>query len=161
MPRVLAFLLDWLLLAVWAGVVFGVAYLVTGGEFGGAPGFWRGEALSLGFMTLPFALYFAVLESRPGRASVGKRVVGLCVEGTRGERLGLGRALVRALIKFVPWELGHVQVNLALAGVEGAPLFVAAGLCWLGIFAYAYCLATGGPMPYDRVVGARVVPRAR
>ena len=157
LPRVLAFVLDWLLLAVWGGLLFGVVYMVTGGEFGAAPGFWRAEAVSFGLMTLPFAMYFAVLESRPGQASVGKRVVKLRVEGLGGERLGLGRALIRALIKFVPWELGHIQVNLALAGVEGAPLFLAAALCWLGIFGYAYLLASGAQMPYDLAVGARVV----
>jgi uncharacterized RDD family membrane protein YckC len=43
--------------------------------------------------------YFALLESSPWRATLGKKAVGLCVSDIEGHRLTLGRALGRNLAK--------------------------------------------------------------
>lgn len=154
--RLAAFGVDWLVFSFWAGLL---AIIVSSIGIGWASrvGVLSTQGLSFAGATLPFALYFAALESGKGQASIGKSVMKLRVEGRAGERLGFGRALGRALLKFVPWELGHLQVNLVLHGVEGAGVWIPTGLCWVGVFWYASALALGGVPPYDRVVRARVV----
>lgn len=157
--RVFAFVLDSLVAVVWGCVLFGVVYLATGGEFFAAGGVLRAEALSFGAMTLPFALYFAVLESGARQATWGKRRFGLKVERLGGGRLSFGAALARALIKFVPWELAHLGLNVTFFGGPALEVwtYVLMIASWLGVFVYAYLLYLNRAMPYDRVVGARVV----
>jgi uncharacterized RDD family membrane protein YckC len=46
-------------------------------------------------------LYFALLESSAGQATLGKSVLGLAVTNTRGERISFGRATGRYFAKFL------------------------------------------------------------
>lgn len=50
---------------------------------------------------LAFWLYFAVQESSPYQATLGKRLLGIYVVDIQGNRITLGRALLRALVKTV------------------------------------------------------------
>lgn len=157
--RVVAFLIDCTVAVVWGCVLFGAVYLATGGEFFVPGGVLRAEALSFGTMTLPFALYFAVCESGARQATWGKRRLGLKVERLDGSRLSFGAALARVLIKFVPWELAHLGLNVTFFGGEALEVwtYVLMIASWLGVFVYAYLLYLNRALPYDRVVGARVV----
>jgi uncharacterized RDD family membrane protein YckC len=121
-----------------------------------------GHALGFTTLTLPVILYFAFLEGSPAGATLGKRVLGLRVVGGDDSRITLGRALVRAGVKFLPWELAHA----ALWQTPGWPTEPqpAAGH-WAG-FGLALALAAwyvadlfvGSRRPlYDRVARTRVV----
>ena len=46
-------------------------------------------------------LYFAYMESTPGRATLGKKIAGIAVTGGNGERLPFVRSLIRNLAKIV------------------------------------------------------------
>jgi uncharacterized RDD family membrane protein YckC len=73
----------------------------------------RTQIYTLMTISLPIWLYFALTESSPWRATVGKKLLGLCVAGAeRGERIGFWRALVRTIIKLLPWEIAHLSNNL-------------------------------------------------
>ena len=151
--------MDWLLIALWGGTVFGVVILSSAGALPEPTDPWRGQAIGLITMTAPVTLYFALCESSRMRASFGKRAAGLIVADHAGARLSFARALVRNALKFVPWELGHmVAWQAASSGDAGPPAWVwvpavtanVVVLWWLGTM-----LATG-TTPYDRWAGTQI-----
>lgn len=71
------------------------------------------EIYTLVTISIPVWLYFAILESSPGMATIGKRSFGIRVVSAESQtRIGLMRALARTVIKLVPWELAHLGNNL-------------------------------------------------
>src|SRR5262249_749397 len=77
--RLLAFAVDWFLVVLWGGVLFGAVTIATGGNPPRPENPWKAQGISLLAMTLPVILYFALCESSAMRASVGKRTLGLVV----------------------------------------------------------------------------------
>jgi uncharacterized RDD family membrane protein YckC len=60
--------------------------------------------------SLPVWLYFIVSDASRGGASIGKRRQHLSVgDVVTGDRIGVGRAIVRTAAKLLPWELIHVS----------------------------------------------------
>jgi len=165
--RVLAFALDYLVIAAYGIVLGSVAFVV-----GLTPlGPWiservqsplAGHALSFVTLTLPVLLYFALSEASARRATWGKRRLGLEVVAGNGDGLDVGRAVLRAAVKLLPWEISHA----ALWRIEGWPtapeppsLPVLAGLTvtWLLVLWWIGALFVGsGRPPHDRLAGARV-----
>jgi uncharacterized RDD family membrane protein YckC len=70
------------------------------------------EIYTLLTISLPTWLYFAWSEQSTWQATIGKRLVRLIVTDIGGERIGFGRAMLRTVIKLLPWELSHLTVNL-------------------------------------------------
>lgn len=107
--RTLAFLLDYVLIALYIGVLIAVG--VTLG-FGPLSGVFRtlfadptsSEITAFLLLVVLVLLYFALLGCSPWQASWGKRKMGLIVTNSDGDRLSLPRSLLRSLLKFVPWE---------------------------------------------------------
>lgn len=112
--RLLAFGLDYLLIAAYLLVLAGVGSFLTFGSLAS-----RAEALFaspvvadlviFALTVLPVSLYFAWQESSRG-GTWGKRRLGLRVERADGAGLSSGRALVRAACKFAPWQIAHLGV---------------------------------------------------
>src|SRR5262245_34833135 len=88
--RLLAFAMDWFVVVLWGGVVFGAVMMVTGGKPLQLESPWTAQAISFLTMTVPFTVYFALCESSAMRASLGKRVLGLVVSRETGGRLSFG-----------------------------------------------------------------------
>ncbi len=158
--RLLAFAADWLIIALWGGLLFGFSLLATGGELvrPGEP--WAAQGLGFLTMTLPVTLYFAFCESSRWRASLGKRVAGLVVFRESGARLSFGRAFFRNAIKFVPWEFGHtVAQHAASAGSEEFPVWLwgPAAAAAVGPLWWFAAMCATGRAPYDRWTDARVM----
>jgi len=133
--RLLAFAVDWFVLVLWGGVIFGAVMIATGGNPPQPESPWTGQAMSLLTMTVPFTLYFALCESSAMQASLGKRTPGLVVSRETGGRLSFGPALPRNAVKFTPWEFGHtVAWQSVFAGEAGFPAWVwgAAILAFVG-----------------------------
>lgn len=157
--RLVAFAVDWLILAVWGSIIFGIVTLVSGGYPQRPEGAWTAEAIGFLTMTLPFTLYFAFCESSRWRASIGKLIFSLVVVRRSGEKTSFTRALFRNAIKFVPWEFGHMLTQqAAYAGGGDFPVWLwgpaaiaAVGPMWwlLGLFAQ-------GETPYDRWTDVRI-----
>jgi hypothetical protein len=157
--RLSAFAVDWLVVVLWGGVVFGAVMIATHGNPPRPDNPWMAQAIGIVSMTAPVTLYFAICESSAMRASLGKRMLGLVVTPESGGRLSFGSALLRSSLKFVPWEFGHTVAQQAAYSGEGGfpawawgPALVAfvGPLWWLG------SMLTTGRTPYDRWVRARV-----
>lgn len=132
--RSAAFLADWIILF---GVLAPMGYII--GQFIGAPQPQTGPevwyALLLTFSG-PAWLYFIVSDSSTGGATLGKRAFKLRVTGTTEERVSLGRAVVRTVIKLLPWELTHLFVFALSEDLGHLEL-----IQWIGL-AIVYALAS-------------------
>ncbi|MGN6359584.1 MAG: RDD family protein, partial [Thermomicrobiales bacterium] len=122
----------------------------------------RLHALGFVSLTLPVMLYFAAQEAAPAGATLGKRALGLRVVTALGDRVSFGRALLRAGVKFLPWEIAHTALwhtpvwpaNARPAARHWAGYGLALTLAgW-----YVGALFTGSRRPlYDRLAGTQVV----
>lgn len=63
-------------------------------------------------ISMPAWIYFTLTESSPWKASVGKRLTGLIVTDLEGKRIGFWKALLRTVIKLLPWEAAHMIATL-------------------------------------------------
>ncbi len=167
--RIAAFALDYLLIAGYLVVLAIVSSILA---FGPLKDGWQvlkssPELMDLvGFVTaiLPVILYFTLLESSESGATWGKNRMGLRVVHMSGERLSRGRALMRSVVKFLPWQLGHTCL-FHIPGwpmeTQEPPVWVIGGLVlmWVVIGFYIMMLAVGPTRrtPYDWVAGSRVV----
>lgn len=108
--RLAAYAIDVVLLFIVFGLLLGaipglILYLTIGFEWM-QNGFlyW---AYIFTIVSLPIWLYFSFLESGERQAAVGMRLLGLRVTGPGGERIGFKRALLRTIIKLIPFEINH------------------------------------------------------
>ncbi|MCP4594247.1 MAG: RDD family protein [bacterium] len=168
--RLVASLIDFGVIAVYISVLTVVSLLIRSAlQLGfspptSVPAKLAGQALALGVLTLPVILYFALSESSRRQATIGKRRMSLRVTTASGERLSLGRSLLRSAVKFAPWELAHT----ALWQIPGQPfvsepsvLNMAGFLVAMGLAAwYVVSLFVGSRRtPYDRIASTKVVAR--
>jgi len=51
-------------------------------------------------------------EHSAQQATVGKRLMGLRVTDTAGKHIGFGQAVLRTVVKLLPWESAHLIANL-------------------------------------------------
>jgi len=108
MQRAAAYAIDYLVIALYAVLLAAVTLaLGFGGDFSKSAGY----ALALATLTGPVVLVFTGLETLLG-ATPGKAVTSLTVQRANGGQPGFGRALVRNLIKFAPWEIAHAGIWL-------------------------------------------------
>ncbi|MEE4302748.1 MAG: RDD family protein [Wenzhouxiangella sp.] len=159
--RLAAFCIDWCVIAAWGGLLF-TFVMLSGGAFDGPAGPWTGQLLGLATMTVPVVLYFSLAESSVMQASLGKRALGLRVTGGQGGRLGFSSALGRNLVKFAPWEFGHMLAQQAVfSGEAGMPAWtiLPAMIAFVGPLLWLIELFRTGRTPYDRLSGSRVLRR--
>jgi uncharacterized RDD family membrane protein YckC len=158
--RLLAFAVDWFVMVLWGGVIFGAVMITTSGNLPQWENPWHAQGIGFLTMTIPVILYFAVSESSAMRASLGKRVLGLVVSRETGGRLPFGYVLLRNVVKFTPWEFGHtVAHQAAFSGEEGFPAWVwgPATIALGGPVWWLVAMIGTGQTPYDRWALARVV----
>ena len=117
--RLLAFGLDWLVIALYGGTLFALVALAAGIPEQ-SPGPWRAQGIGFLTMTLPVWLYFSLTEASPWQGTIGKRVLGLQVATVAGARPGLLLSARRNALKFLPWECGHLLAHQLMALPEGA-----------------------------------------
>lgn len=167
--RVLAFAVDYIGISAYLVLLAALSVALWLTPFG--PGFralfanpTSGELTGIAVLVVPVLLYFTIFESSPWQATWGKRVRGLRVVTTGGERLSFPRALLRNALKLVPWELTHA----CLWRIPGWPfalqtpsLWVSIGLVlvWVlvGIYIVSLLASRTGQTLYDHLAGARVV----
>jgi uncharacterized RDD family membrane protein YckC len=118
--RLVAFVIDWLVVVLWSGMVFGTVMIATSGHPSRPENPWKAQAIGFISMTLPVTLYFAFCESSAMRATFGKRALALVVVQEGGGRLLFRSALLRNAAKFVPWEFGHTLALQAAYSGEGS-----------------------------------------
>ncbi len=106
--RVKAFLWDYLLIACYlilATIIF--VFLPISQFFEN-----RIQAQLIGFVlvTLPVTLYYAFSESSPKQGTFGKQKQTIKVADANGSQISFFRALMRNLLKFLPWEISHTAI---------------------------------------------------
>ena len=167
--RLLAFLLDYIFIAVYISVLVAVSLTLGFGPLRAA--FLKlfadpnsSEITAFFSLVLPVILYFALFECSPWQATWGKRKMGLLVTNAYGKRLSLARSLLRSLLKFVPWELTHACLwripGWPLAPKAFPPIIVSGlVLVWVIVGGYVFSLFISKTHQtlYDLLAGARVV----
>lgn len=113
--RVLAYIVDATLLFVAFPLILGS---VLGLLFYSTVGFaWMQNGLLswvyvFSTVSLPVWLYYSLLESSSRQATFGMRLLRLQVADTKGKRISFGRALLRTVVKLLPFELNHLVLFL-------------------------------------------------
>ena len=115
--RGLAYLID----CVCAFVIFAIAqlliFLPARNAIGISDQWFRSgintEVYTLLTISAPVWLYFSLMESSRWQATIGKRLLGLCViDAASSSKVSFGQAALRTVIKLAPWELAHIGNNL-------------------------------------------------
>lgn len=151
--RLLAFAIDWIIIAAWGGILFGLVWWSNDGSPVAPAGPWQGQAIGILSMTLPVVFYFGLCEASAGQGTLGKRLLGLRVSQRNGARAPRRQTLLRAAMKFLPWELGHLLAQQAFfAGEEGIPrwAFLPGVLSFALPAWWLTSLIVQGRTPYDR-----------
>ncbi|MCK4901437.1 MAG: RDD family protein [Anaerolineales bacterium] len=121
------------------------------------------EAMSFVVLILPVILYFTLQESSPRQGTWGKRKTGLRVVNFNGERLTRKQAFVRALVKFLPWQIAHTsiyQIQTNVPGKDPSPLNIAGFVLvyvLVGIYITSALISKKQRTPYDWVAGSYVI----
>lgn len=116
--RLLAFFIDWLIILVYAGLLFGITILITTrfnisfSDITISP--QMGHLIGFITLTLPVILYFTLTESGLKHGSLGKQILKLKVYDKELKNPKFINILVRNLAKFAPWELAHLGVHWAM-----------------------------------------------
>lgn len=113
--RVLAYAVDAILLFIAIPTILGAVcgllfYLTIGFD-------WMQNGFLLwlyvfAVASIPFWLYYSLLESSVRQATFGMRLFSLQVTDTDGKRISFGRALLRTVIKLLPFEINHLVMFL-------------------------------------------------
>lgn len=107
--RLIAYIIDSIIIAVVASIISFAAAL---GVF--VLGF--GSLIILGIMGILYFLYYSIMDAVWG-ATLGKKIMGLSVQGTEGQRLTFGRSFIRNFSKifwvllFIDWLIGIVSTG--------------------------------------------------
>jgi uncharacterized RDD family membrane protein YckC len=113
--RIAAYLFDYFILFSVLIALQGIVYLVGRGF----PYNFLHNGLQIELwvflsISLPAWLYFALSESSSHMATFGKRLLSLQVMNLQGDRIGFWRAILRTVIKLIPWELTHLSLMLPI-----------------------------------------------
>jgi uncharacterized RDD family membrane protein YckC len=156
--RVVAWVIDWLIISVYAAALVPVGLLLAGHSVHLSA--WGWNAVAFVILIVPVTVWLAAWESTG--ATPGKHAFGLRVRSPRDDGAGWRRALARNALKVaLPWELGHTATFL-LTQRDGGPVKVALGAT-SAILAYGIATAyvvslfiRSGRTPYDHATATYV-----
>ena len=165
--RLAAYLIDYVLIMAYLGVVTVVAWGLNRGvglSLGDVNGVVGKQAIIFCVLTLPVILYFAILESRPNGATVGKRFLRVQVRSTGDEPARLARTLIRAAVKFAPWEVAHTAIWRLQTDTDDPTIWPVVILVLVLVLVLVVCLLYVGGLflgrgctLYDLSAGTRVI----
>lgn len=164
--RVRSWLLDWLVVGAWLGVLAVIGLLVRpllSPDDGGGSTTMRDLVVADLLITvatvLPYLLYLVLTESSSRRATLGKRWAGLRVVAADGSSPATSAVWVRNLVKVLSWQLGHLGFTRGMFEIQvglGIGLAIAGTL--LGL-ACAVPALVGGRGIHDTLARTRVERR--
>lgn len=110
--RIFAFLIDYLIIILYGILVLGtISYVfapVISPLFAISP--FIAQITGFLMITLPVSLYFILLEQSSWQGTWGKKKMRIRTVTNDGQRLKLGRSIIRTSCKFLPWELSHFAI---------------------------------------------------
>ena len=123
-----------------------------------------GQISVICMLTIPVILYFSFCESSRFQQTFGKCKADLRVISTDGTKLGFPRALLRSVVKFIPWELAHTCMWRIRAEAPDScdfSLLVTVGLIlvWVLVITYVVSVIVSkkNQSLYDMIAGSLVV----
>ncbi len=152
--RAIAFLIDYGILLLYAGLLFASASLLPAAWFA-TPN--RSQLTAFLLMTLPVLVYFSLTEASAWQGSVGKKLRHLHVTEIDGERIGLGQAFLRNGIKFLPWELAHTFVQHQPVWSEAVTLWGSIGAMILMVLFTSLIVATPRRQAFWDIVAGTII----
>jgi|SRR5579863_9036016 len=114
--RFIAYIIDCMVIYVGVGIVIGIAYATVGSPVTDDGGIKPIFLLLYVFFLIGFWLYFTLMESGAGQATLGKRALSIIVTDDAGRRIGFGRANGRFFSKFLLSALIPFGIGFMLAG---------------------------------------------
>ena len=159
--RLGAWLIDYFLVAVWLGLVFFVAFVVTGGklEIAGMASPASKQLVSALLLMMPVLVYFVIAEASSWQGTIGKRATRLQVTDVALRRIGIGRSVTRTSLKFLPWELADTFIHRIPETGDipwSAWAFLIAAVLLLAAYVGGMFVGSRRPI-YDVLSGTRVV----
>lgn len=114
--RLLSLAIDFSMIVAYVLLLFGMTSLIYRLVLGTTPVFDIFTAHLIGFVTLilPVLVYFIISELGVSSNTLGKRIVGLKVASIDNKKLSINQAVLRNVIKFLPWEFAHVLVYILI-----------------------------------------------
>lgn len=110
--RIYAFLLDYLMIAMYGIFIVGTVSLLFKSLL--TPLFSDSPVIAqlTGFLmiTLPISLYFILCERSKWQGTWGKKKIRIRIVDNNGQRIKLGRSVIRTTIKLLPWEVAHFGI---------------------------------------------------
>ena len=105
--RFTALLIDYLLISIYAGILFLFSPFVSPLFQSSA---WQSEFIGLIFLVAPVFLYFFLFEASYLKATPGKLLFHIKVIKIDGTNFNYKNSFIRSLIKFIPWEFAHFAI---------------------------------------------------
>ena len=168
--RLIAFAFDYLIILAYIVALGGVNYgiILSGGMLDRVSPLFASPVVQdvVAFLTLilPVVLYFALQEGSPRGATWGKRKAGIRVVSATGAELTRRQALVRSLLKFLPWQIAHTSIyhveGWPLAPEQPTPLVMVGFVlvyALVGIYVLSALISKRHRTPYDWVAGSVVI----
>ncbi|WP_241654756.1 RDD family protein [Sporolactobacillus shoreae] len=161
--RICAFLLDYLVIAVYGVLVLGTLSVAFRSFFRplftGSPAI--AELTGFALITLPVSLYFLLCERSDWQGTWGKKKMSLRVVDGSGRRIGLSRSILRTAIKFLPWEMAHFAVwhMILPSNFSGGVVIGILIMVYLAVISYVLSplLNKKKQTIYDRIAGTAVI----
>ncbi|MGW6173783.1 RDD family protein [Arthrobacter sp. NPDC055138] len=168
--RLLALLLDYLVILTWMAVL-ALLSLLWRGVFGDFPdtlavlGPLGSQTLFFFLLTFVVGVYLYRTEAGPRHATWGKRRMGLTVAALNGTAPSRKQILIRTVVKLLPWECAHIFVwqmmwFYYLHGYQAMPptwIFIGQQAATAAAVAYIAMVLVTGRGPHDRAAGTVVV----
>lgn len=158
--RMLAWMIDWLIILVYATLLFGTTMALTFFNVIQVEKVHPVKGQLLGFLTLtlPVILYCILFEVGSKHATPGKRILKIEVTGTP---LTSREIILRNILKFIPWELAHAGVLwVNYINTPETPVWIWLLLIVPQVLVVIYSMAVvatkGSRSVYDMLAGTRV-----
>ncbi len=84
-----------------SGILYGLYLVKTDGQMDEGGGT---QLVLLVLALIPYLLYYSLMEAFAGGRTIGKMATGTYVVQTNGEAVSFGKAFLRTIIRFVPFE---------------------------------------------------------
>jgi len=112
LKRIFAFLIDYLFIALYAGILFLIVYTAIklfDLNINVSP--IIGQLIGLISLTLPIVLYFVIMENKSKQGTIGKNIMKIKVTDENNQTASLKKIIIRNIIKFLPWEIAHLGIH--------------------------------------------------
>jgi len=158
--RIFAWIIDWLIIAVYACALFGVMMTLSSMEVVtlGAVHPVKGQVIGFLTLTLPVVLYCIFTEAGSRHATFGKRIMKIEI---MGNPLTTGEIVLRNVIKFLPWEFAHAGILwINYINTPETPRWIWLLLIGPQVLVVIYVMSIvatkGSRSLYDMIAGTRV-----